>query len=1579
MSDAVKVIPLGEEGSDDEQMERRNAGPPVNPEDVALEAAAIRDMQLATLENVKPDHIALFQSNKKDFNVVNSPGAILSEKVIINQQVAPTGNAQLEKMKGRTMRTLDQFKLDSYYETRATKSAKECLMSGKVLLQGPEKSGKTCIGLYILKTFDRSYKPLYIQNPADLEYIPNLSELKDVKKDSQYDNYIIFIDDPFKRGVEIDTQLTDLMELVECGRAHVIISISTRNQAKLQDSTLHICQGNKSQFGRNLLDFPLQEYERYEILKHTLRPPKVKSLGPTEGAQEAVLQEIAKSADYPWFFMAIESSRSKQGRELVASLKNPVDTLLQQLKHMAENEKAKFAALVIIMKDGFFEDSTCRPAGSPKSPQAMFAALNEILDTQDLSAKKISDAAKNMIGEYLICTNKTYKVIHGSVTDAVCKVLFSKSAQNMLEWCPLNYLILNTVTQDCEEEDADKLVIDDYEEILITRLLGEDCLMNAMEFPGFKSQGFVDKIKSRLKDKLEVSDYKDVLLQAITLGHNPWMEEIVQNVLRTLPESGEYVKHLALQKACEVGNREAYDELVTVGAEVNLPCMTACKMGKCPQIIHNVLKELANQFHQLSPDKLKEWILIVIPHGDTDAIKTFITNLPGRTDRSDLMVSALDVACKLGSLEKYTTISCDGLRPNWTSLLISASEGGNEHIISQLFHQRDHATADGKPCNTHLKEMFLAACRFNRKGAAELLHKRNASVLDGVTESGQTALHLAASVSHTDKPDTLTWLLKTKKWDTNSTDNDGFTALHSACFTGNVTCVKELLDAEFDTQALDKHGDTTLHVHLKGKFINKPVVEKLVKSKSASSGHSHIASVQNNDQQSPVHLLCMEAHGIIASILLFLMQDEDEFMKVEKKNGHSIARKDSKGQTPLHTLIASTGTVDILRPLLENKNVNIQTVDAEGNTVLHLACTTGNDEVIKMLMSSASNRLTYKETNNQGQTPLHCYADAENGKEKKTAQLLCKDVDAEDLQGQTALHLAVRKPYKSDVVKQLMNLGANVDSTDKKGRTPLHIVSSMSHDTSLEVAQMLVLGSNKKKQRADVNIADNEKMTAFHHACVSKGICSSQVAEFLLSRKVDIWGENVNTHLPIHISCIECSIYSPLVLRVLLKHLQAHNDPSKIQQMLSVVDKYGDTPLHKVCMSSGEGRRDVAEVLIDAGADLTLANNAGDTVMDITRRNRVNDLNDLMIMTAFIRACKEDINSDLEKLLSCDQMNSDSLSMMFQKLVQLDERHTVSVLERLILKGADIQRTTEDGLNVIHLAAKTQGEFTDRIIGFLMVKGADMLAVDKGGETALHKVAVGTTSHCAHLIRFLHSRGMAIDGRDHMGNTALHKLFSAERPLGDHFRTCMEALVRLKCPVDCQNKQGITPCALAKKHGEAVVKELLHTYCTKLDVLDSNALKDIIANGADINSRDHNGNTVLHKICTRRVSFVCNNVKVLLKLGADRFLKNNEEKLAFDLACETGLDEDVREATVTEMPSPQDLETDGASAASTPTTPLPRPPWVRSPSTEDWVFALRNGMTGIRNAAGMDHMDDEMENFERNARRKLGDHFNRYM
>jgi tyrosine-protein kinase len=51
-----------------------------------------------------------------------------------------------------------------------------------------------------------------------------------------------------------------------------------------------------------------------------------------------------------------------------------------------------------------------------------------------------------------------------------------------------------------------------------------------------------------------------------------------------------------------------------------------------------------------------------------------------------------------------------------------------------------------------------------------------------------------------------------------------------------------------------------------------------------------------------------------------------------------------------------------------------------------------------------------------------------------------RNIDAKNEHGQTAVHLACKnKNVSPEILKQLIERGANVNSRDTKGNTPLHV------------------------------------------------------------------------------------------------------------------------------------------------------------------------------------------------------------------------------------------------------------------------------------------------------------------------------------------------------------------------------------------------------------------------------------------------------------------------------------------------------------------------------------------------------------
>jgi ankyrin repeat protein len=98
------------------------------------------------------------------------------------------------------------------------------------------------------------------------------------------------------------------------------------------------------------------------------------------------------------------------------------------------------------------------------------------------------------------------------------------------------------------------------------------------------------------------------------------------------------------------------------------------------------------------------------------------------------------------------------------------------------------------------------------------------------------------------------------------------------------------------------------------------------------------------------------------------------------------------------------------------------------------------------------------------------------------------DVNAKDKDGQTELHKAALKGYKS-VAEVLLERGADVNATDAKGRTPLHRAVEKTY--TVAVAELLLA------RKADVDAKDKDGHTPLSWATK----CRCQKAVELLAAK----------------------------------------------------------------------------------------------------------------------------------------------------------------------------------------------------------------------------------------------------------------------------------------------------------------------------------------------------------------------------------------------------------------------------------------------------------------------------------------------
>lgn len=113
------------------------------------------------------------------------------------------------------------------------------------------------------------------------------------------------------------------------------------------------------------------------------------------------------------------------------------------------------------------------------------------------------------------------------------------------------------------------------------------------------------------------------------------------------------------------------------------------------------------------------------------------------------------------------------------------------------------------------------------------------------------------------------------------------------------------------------------------------------------------------------------------------------------------------------------------------------------------------------------------------------------------------DVNAEDSQSRTALHLAVSatNAYRDvDIVELLLEHGARTNERDNEGRTPLNRLASVTYNVIRDerIAQLLL------EYGADVDATDNEGRTPLFRAASVKHRRGEGIAQLLLEHEADV-------------------------------------------------------------------------------------------------------------------------------------------------------------------------------------------------------------------------------------------------------------------------------------------------------------------------------------------------------------------------------------------------------------------------------------------------------------------------------------------
>ncbi|XP_046854062.1 uncharacterized protein LOC124447210 [Xenia sp. Carnegie-2017] len=207
-------------------------------------------------------------------------------------------------------------------------------------------------------------------------------------------------------------------------------------------------------------------------------------------------------------------------------------------------------------------------------------------------------------------------------------------------------------------------------------------------------------------------------------------------------------------------------------------------------------------------------------------------------------------------------------------------------------------------------------------------------------------------------------------------------------------------------------------------------------------------------------------------------------------------------------------------------------------------------------------------------------------------------------------------------------------------------------------------------------------------------------------------------------------------------------------------------------------QREVAELLIEWGANIFKKNSSGKTAFEIINNEIFTSelLEKDRNMRSFVRQV---VNGDIEKLTEVIEQQSVG-GMSFRSL------------RSRCLKGSTLLHT-----------ATHFGEGS--LVKILLKEGVNIDLPDYKGATALHRVKDKDT------LKILLEAGANIDAVDDDGNTPLH-VFCYGDHIKDDFLQCMESLLNKKPLLTARNHKGMMAVHYCALHGRVDVVELLLEY-----------------------------------------------------------------------------------------------------------------------------------------------------------------------